>query len=155
MGMKLREMHSIITRDTRDADHRSLYTYQIKRSRSAVLVSFFVHLPPIGVTFEILQLSFRNVYFADADVGNRVKLSALQVARKVHEILVLLSLSSMVLHYTRKVLVSQEGVSFGLLEAAYQSSLSSNPITLANWEALKHLITRAKKNNGSPQENGG
>jgi hypothetical protein len=88
-------------------------------------------------------------------VDNRVKLSALQVAAKVHEILVLLSLSSMVLHYTRKLMVAKNGISFGLLEAAYQSCLSSNPITLANWEALKHLMTRAKKNNkGSPKENG-
>jgi hypothetical protein len=62
----------------------------------------------------------------------------------------------MVLHYTRKIMVSQEGISFGLLEAAYQSALSSNPITLANWETLKHLITRAKKtHNGVPQEMGG
>jgi hypothetical protein len=115
-------------------------TYKNKRSRSGALTSSLVHIIPVGVTFGILQLSFRNVYWADADAQNqRQKLSALQIAAKVHEIFILVSLSSMVLHYTRKLMVAPAGISFGLLEAAYQSGLSSNPWTIGNWEALKHL----------------
>jgi hypothetical protein len=123
-------------------------TYKNKRSRSGALTSSLVHIIPVGVTFGILQLSFRNVYWADADAQNqRQKLSALQIAAKVHEIFILVSLSSMVLHYTRKLMVAPAGISFGLLEAAYQSGLSSNPWTIGNWEALKHLRQRIKSRN--------
>jgi hypothetical protein len=119
--------------------------YEIQRSRFGALGSSWVHIVPVAVTFGILQLSFRNYYWADADAENqRAKLSALQIAAKAHEILILVSLSSMVLHYTRKLMVAQKGISFGLLEAAYQSGLSSNPWTIGNWQALKHLTQRAK-----------
>lgn len=120
-------------------------THDIKRNRSRVLLSSLVHIAPVAVTFGILQLSFRNYYWADADAANqRLQLSALQVAAKAREILVLVSLSSMVLHYTRKLMVSPRGISFRLLEAAYQSGLSSNPWTIGNWEALKHLKSQIK-----------
>lgn len=108
-------------------------SYEMKRSRSGALVSSLVHIVPVAVTFGILQLSFHNYYWADADARNqRLQLSALQVAAKAHEILILGSLSSMVLHYTRKLMVSPTGISFGLLEAAYQSGLSSNPWTIGS-----------------------
>lgn len=45
----------------------------------------------------------------------------------------------MVLHYTRKLMVSPRGISLGPLEATYQSGLSLNPWTIGNLEALKHL----------------
>jgi hypothetical protein len=131
-------------------------SYESKRSLSGALKSTLIHILPVGVTFGILQLSFRNLYWADADAPNqRVKLSALQVAAKVHEILILVSLSSMVLHYTRKLMAAPKGISFGLLEAAYQSGLSSNPWTIGNWEALKHLKQRVKsKGKGSEARDG-
>jgi hypothetical protein len=119
--------------------------YEIQRSHSGALVASLVHIVPVAVTFSILQLSFRHYYWGDADAANqRVKLSGLQVAAKIHEILILVSLSSMVLHYTRKLMVSPGGISFGLLEAAYQSGLSSNPWTIGNWQALKHLKDRVR-----------
>jgi hypothetical protein len=126
--------------------------YEIHRSRLGALASSLVHVVPVAITFGILQLSFRNYYWGDADAGNRrAQLSALQVAAKAHEVLILVSLSSMVLHYTRKLMVSPDGISFGLLETAYQSGLSSNPWTIGNWGALKHLTTKVRngKKNGA------
>jgi hypothetical protein len=137
--------YAVVENQTRDK-----HVYKVERSRSGALLASFVHIVPVAVTFGILQLSFRNYYFADADATNqRVKLSALQIAAKVHEILILVSLSSMVLHYTRKLMVSPGGISFGLLEAAYQSGLSSNPWTIGNWQALKHLKDRMKSRDTS------
>jgi hypothetical protein len=139
--------YAVVEHQTRDK-----HVYQIERSRSGALLASLVHIVPVAVTFGILQLSFRNYYFADADATNqRVKLSALQIAAKVHEILILVSLSSMVLHYTRKLMVSPGGISFGLLEAAYQSGLSSNPWTIGNWQALKHLKDRLKSEDASTE----
>jgi hypothetical protein len=95
----------------------SPHTVAVDRALNGdTLISSLVHIIPVGVTFGILQLSFRNVYWADADTQNqRQKLSALQIAAKVHKISILVSLSSMVLHYTRKLMVVPAGISFGLL----------------------------------------
>lgn len=50
-----------------------------------------------------------------------------------------IEMQRMVLHYTRKLIVAPGGISFGLLEAAYQPGLSpKNPLTIGNWQALKH-----------------
>lgn len=100
----------------------SIAAYESKRSRSRALASSLVHIIPVAITFGILQLSFRDYYWADAGAENqRIQLSALQVAAKGHEILILMSLSSMVLHYARKLMASPKGISFGLLEAAYSN----------------------------------
>jgi hypothetical protein len=134
------ELHSytVVEHNKPDKD-----VYEHQRSRFGALASSWVHIVPVTVTFGILQLSFRNYYWADADAKDqRAKLSALQIAAKGHEILILVSLSSMVLHYTRKLMVKPNGISLGLLEAAYQSGLSSNPWTIGNWHALKHVGQR-------------
>jgi hypothetical protein len=136
------ELHSytVVEHNKPDKD-----VYEHQRSRFGALASSWVHIVPVAVTFGILQLSFRNYYWADADAKDqRAKLSALQIAAKGHEILILVSLSSMVLHYTRKLMVKPNGISLGLLEAAYQSGLSSNPWTIGNWQALKHVGQRMK-----------
>lgn len=122
------------------------HTLLVTRCRLKALKSSLVHIFPLAVTIGILQLSLFNYYWGDADEANqRVKIAALQVGAKVHEILILVSLSSMVLHYTHKLLVAPEGISFGLLAAAYQSGLSSNPWTIGNWEAIKQLRNKHKK----------
>jgi hypothetical protein len=149
------ELHSYAVVEP-EKHNKNVYEHQ--RSRSGALVSSWVHIVPVAVTFGILQLSFRNYYWADADAKNqRAKLSALQIAAKGHEILILVSLSSMVLHYTRKLMVKPSGISFGLLEAAYQSGLSSNPWTIGNWQALKHVgqRTRSKKEKGKAEDSKG
>jgi len=135
--------------------------YERSRARSRVfnfIPSIYVHIVPVAVTFGILQLSFRNVYWGNADAENqRLKISALQIAAKVHEILILVSLSSMVLHYTHKLMLAPQGLSFGLLEAAYQSGLSANPWTIGNWEALKHMGSRlrSRKQKAEAKDDGG
>jgi hypothetical protein len=147
------ELHSytVVEHDKPNKD-----VYERQRSRFGALASSWVHIVPVAVTFGILQLSFRNYYWADADAKDqRVKLSALQIAAKGHEILILVSLSSMVLHYTRKLMVKPNGISLGLLEAAYQSGLSSNPWTIGNWQALKHVGQRMKSRKGKARAEDG
>lgn len=56
-----------------------------------------VHLLPVGVTFGILQLSFRMVYWDDDTRYDTRWQAVLQFPAKLHEILVVGSLSAMVL----------------------------------------------------------
>lgn len=56
-----------------------------------------VHLLPVGVTLGILQLSFRMVYWDDDTRYDTRWQAVLQFPAKLHEILVVGSLSAMVL----------------------------------------------------------
>jgi hypothetical protein len=89
-----------------------------------------IHLIALAASGAVLQLSFRSVYWSDEtewnrkwyllELGQQNTLNALQFVAKVHEILVVASLSSMVIHIVRRKLVGQEGIPFGLLVGAYQ-----------------------------------
>jgi hypothetical protein len=56
-----------------------------------------VHLFPVGVTLGIVQLSFREVYWDDARHYDTRWQAVLQFPAKLHEILIVGSLSAMVL----------------------------------------------------------
>jgi hypothetical protein len=124
-----------------DLNLKSSFSTAVRRSRSGALWSSWVHIAPAVVSFGILQLSFRHVYWADVNAPNEnAKLAGLQVVAKLHELLILLSMARLVLHYTRKLLFSSEGMPFGLLEAAYQTALSGQPWSAGFWETLKRLV---------------
>jgi hypothetical protein len=89
-----------------------------------------IHLVALGASGAVLQLSFRNVYWSDETNWDRKwflfglaqqdTLNALQFVAKVHEILIVASLSSIMVHIVRRMLVGEKGVPFGLLVGAYQ-----------------------------------
>lgn len=89
-----------------------------------------IHPVALAASAAVLQLSFRNVYWSDEtrwnrkwyllELGQQDTLNALQFVAKVHEILVVASLSSMVIHVARRKIVGPDGVPFGLLMGAYQ-----------------------------------
>ncbi|KAK6079438.1 hypothetical protein SCUP234_05607 [Seiridium cupressi] len=89
-----------------------------------------IHLVALGASAAVLQLSFRNVYWSDETnwdrkwylmgLGQQDSLNGLQFVAKIHEILVVASLSSMVIHIVRRKLVGENGIPFGLLVGAYQ-----------------------------------
>ena len=81
----------------------------------------------LGLTIAVLQLSFRNVYFADVgskgllgslDVNESIK--AIQFAAKFHEIFMVASLSAIVAHLTRSCLLGKRGVPLGLVSAPFK-----------------------------------
>ena len=93
-----------------------------------LLFQILLHLVPVGLSFAILQLSFRNIYWRGAGgsgsghlrrYSTNEVLSILQIVAKVHEILIVLSLSYIVLYYLRRQLISAEGVSFGCVYSSF------------------------------------
>ncbi|KAI1420001.1 hypothetical protein F5Y12DRAFT_775087 [Xylaria sp. FL1777] len=79
-----------------------------------------VHLLPVIATLAIVQLSFRGVYWADDSRYDTRWQTVLQFPAKLHEILIVGSLSAMVLHIFRRMLVSPNGIPLGLMVGAFQ-----------------------------------
>lgn len=123
----------------------------ISQNRSRALLQTCALLLPVGLSFGILQLSFRHVYWrgggeADGDPhGINEILGVLQLAAKVHEIFIVFSLSQLVLHYLRQQLISARGLPFGLFTSAYLVALGSHPLSrgfLYSWKSIfrrKHI----------------
>lgn len=113
----------------------------IRKDRRRALLLCFINVAPIVVSFTILQLSFRNVYWEDVNAPNRVaKLGGFQVAAKLHEVLTTLSLSYLILHYVRGDLASSDSLPFGLFEAAFRLTLGGQPTSYGLWAASKDVL---------------
>lgn len=89
-------------------------------------VAYVLHLVALGLTIAVLQLSFRQVYFADVGTkglgGLNVEesLKAIQFAAKFHEIFMVASLAAIVSHLTRSCLLGKRGVPLGLVSAPFK-----------------------------------
>ena len=89
------------------------------------LGKYFIHVLALAATGTVFGLNFSNCYGWDLDHSQQpstAKLNALQFAAKLHEILIVGSLSSMVMFYVRNRLVTSKGIPFGLLSSGYQVS---------------------------------
>lgn len=97
--------------------------------RSLLSFSWLIHVIALGCTGAAVQLTFNNTYWTDeADWDNKFLWSILrgtriqdilQFAAKLYEIIIVLSLSAMVMHAFRRMLVG-DGVAWGLMSGAYQ-----------------------------------
>ena len=114
-----------------------------KQSRSTAIFRIIFLLIPVGISFGILQLSWRHQYWRDSDDNQNVineDLAILQVGAKAHEVLIIMSLSDVVLHYVRRMMISSKGMPFGLLTSAYQVTLGAQPVSrgflFSMWSAI-------------------
>ena len=110
----------------------------IKRDRGKSLLWSCVVLAPVAVSFGILQLSFRQVFWRDAqEPGTSTILEVLQVGAKAHELLIIFSLSQLVLYYLRQQLNTSQGLPFGLFASGYAFTLGSFPASSGFWLSWK------------------
>lgn len=96
----------------------------------------FLHLFPVSVTIAILSLTWRTVYWKD--LGNpsvNTWLSAFQFAAKFHEIILIISLSTIVVHRVRDELIEGHGVALGLLTSGYRISSVEYLLSPEYWGA--------------------
>ncbi|KAF2119278.1 hypothetical protein BDV96DRAFT_567297 [Lophiotrema nucula] len=104
----------------------------LNKSIFPLLLSFLIHLVPAASTIAIVQLSFYRVFWFDNDSSTNTVpfkrgpklslnelLNSLQFVAKIHEILLVGSLSAMVMHRVRNRLMGRHGLPFGLLTAGY------------------------------------
>ena len=87
------------------------------------------HVLAICVTAAVCQLSFRNVYWMDLQSPEKHialgltqggALNFLQLAAKLHELLILASITSLVLHVIQSHLTGPSGLPFGMVANAFE-----------------------------------
>ncbi len=99
-----------------------------------------VHLLPLGATIFVVQLSFRGVYWDD-DGGYDIRWQTfLQFPAKLHEILIVGSLSAIVLHIFRRMLVGTHGLPLGLMVGAYQIGSAEYLISKSFVKPFRHSL---------------
>ncbi|KAI0481856.1 hypothetical protein F4859DRAFT_476231 [Xylaria cf. heliscus] len=99
-----------------------------------------VHLLPVGVTLAILQLTFRGVYWDDDTRYDARWQAVLQFPAKLHEILIVGSLSAIVLHIFRRMLVSANGIPLGLMVGAFQMGSAEYLISKSYVKPFRHSL---------------
>lgn len=101
-----------------------------------------IHAISIAVTLTVVQFSLRGHYWMDMQAPEkRIALSLtqggalnlLQFAAKLHELLTIASLSAMVIHVMRALLVGQKGLPFGLFASSFQLGSGEFWWTKAFW----------------------
>lgn len=87
------------------------------------------HIAAVTVTVAVCQLSFRNVYWMDLKSPSQLvaltltqggALNALQLAAKLHELLIMASISSIVLHAVQRHLNSTKGLPLVMITNAFE-----------------------------------
>jgi hypothetical protein len=87
------------------------------------------HILAIAVTSAVVQLSFRDAYWMDLEPPDKEivpsltqgsALNFLQLAAKLHELLILASLSSIVLHAVQAHLTGNTGLPLGMISNAFE-----------------------------------
>ncbi|KAF8855781.1 hypothetical protein BDZ45DRAFT_488463 [Acephala macrosclerotiorum] len=92
------------------------------QSRKYALLRSLIHIPAIFMTLATLSLSFRGIFWRAPTSYTNTVLNVLQFVAKVHESLILLSLTAIVFHRIRHEIMSRQGIPFGLLSSGLQYS---------------------------------
>lgn len=100
----------------------------------------FVHLLPLAATIFVVQLSLRRVYWDDDGGYDPRWQTFLQFPAKLHEILIVGSLSAIVLHIFRRMLVGIHGIPLGLMVGAYQIGSAEYLISKSFVKPLRHSL---------------
>ncbi|KAI4226727.1 MAG: hypothetical protein L6R40_008262 [Gallowayella cf. fulva] len=92
-------------------------------NRGLSFSAFFIHILALLTTAAVVGLNLATVYGWDQGtlrISDNQATNLLQFAAKLHEIVIVGSLTSMVMHCIRKRLISRKGLPLGLLSSGYQ-----------------------------------
>lgn len=98
---------------------------RVSKFFSKFFSKFLVHFTAFATSVAVVGVNFGTVYGWDQEtrfLPDSQVVNLLQFAAKLHEILIVVSLTAIVMHHIRKRLVSSKGISFGLLSGGYQVS---------------------------------
>lgn len=103
------------------------------------------HAFAVIVTTAIIQLSLRNIYWMDLKSPNELiapgltqggALSFLQLAAKLHEILILASVSAIVVHTVQHHLTGRSGLPLGMIANAFELNSGQYLRTKSFWVSM-------------------
>lgn len=121
------------------------------------IFAYWIHVLSLACTAVVLQLSFRQIYWADEDnwgsfatnkwsfgfnqeeVGN-----ILQFPAKLHEIFIVSSLSAIILSVVRRRLIGTRGIPFGFLVGGYQAGSVEYLFSKGFWGPMGFTIRHNK-----------
>lgn len=101
------------------------------QSRFQAFIRVLYLLPSVVFAFATLSLSWCRVYLSSGSINETLAL--LQILAKLHDILIYVSLSQVLLYYLRSQLLSKRGTIYGLFSAAYSVAVGSLPCLEAFW----------------------
>ncbi|KAI4149592.1 MAG: hypothetical protein L6R39_002463 [Caloplaca ligustica] len=111
---------------------------KIVLQRGLSFSKFFIHILALLTTAAVVGVNFATVYGWDQGTllisDNQAK-NLLQFAAKLHEIIIIGSVTSIVMHRIRKRLISSKGLPFGLLSSGYQVSSLGYLFSKGFWSA--------------------
>ena len=94
-----------------------------KSDKAKCLAACLVHLPSLITTIALIFLNFSFKWYSDADIPNQnAQLNALQFASKIHEIIIIASLSVVAVSCVQHELCRRDGLAIGGVLAAFQIS---------------------------------
>ena len=115
-------------------------------SRYATAGIITTHLLPIAATATLLYINVSNTYFEDPGVPNQnTRLNALQFAAKVHEVLITVSFSAIVLHYIQYELLHGRGVPLGSIFASFQVTNLGTLWSPGLWAIASARVPKARR----------
>ncbi|KAM7186691.1 hypothetical protein V8F33_011678 [Rhypophila sp. PSN 637] len=106
-----------------------------KKPWPAISEFLIFQLPSVAVTLALLALYIRNFTW-NPDPG---QLSALLFAARVHEGLIVASLSQILYHHTRRALLGPRGIPFGFVTASFQLNSPFYMLSSGFWAPLINL----------------
>lgn len=104
------------------------------------------HLGASAITLAVAQLSFRNEYWMDlmgpnvhifAGITQGGALNALQLAAKLHELILVASLGSVIMHVAQAHLVGNRGLPLGMLANSFAIGSGDYIRTKAYWSSIR------------------
>ena len=98
-----------------------------------------VHFFAIATTIAAVGVNFGNIFSWDEGslyVGDNQVYNLLQFAAKLHELLIIGSVTSMIMHWIRRRLHGNKGLPFGLLSTGYQISSIEFLCSKGLWSAV-------------------
>ena len=125
------DYHQIASRDDEHGlitPYSSVHTSERPKTvleKGLRISKFLIHIIALVATAAVVGVNFATVYGWDQGslhISDNQANNFLQFAAKLHEIVIVGSLTAIVMHHIRKRLVSSKGLPFGLLSSGYQVS---------------------------------
>ncbi|KAK2593012.1 hypothetical protein QQS21_009302 [Conoideocrella luteorostrata] len=121
----------------------------IRNSFPTTLAHLSVHVLPVLTSIAIIALNFKHLFLGRTIPGpvlnNAVTIAAFQVCAKLHELLIVASLSIIVLSVIREQLISGAGLPLGFLCSGFTFSQLSYFWSEAYWGAVGAQMPRCRK----------
>jgi hypothetical protein len=110
---------------------------KVALKRQPPYLEFVVHALALAIIGGLLFVNIARYFWRDfspsAQKTQNVELKAFQFAAKVHELLMLASLSFIVFSYMRRLLVGRRGIAFGLVSAPHTIAAPSMLVKKKFW----------------------